>query len=275
MQTMLIGILNITPDSFSDGGQYYNNPTKAVEHAKHMITEGADIIDIGGESARPGADSVSTEEELRRVIPVIQTIKKQLGNSLTLSIDTNKSDVAKAALENGAEIVNSLGGFSFDNKLANVVAQYQCRFLMYHIKGKPKTMQKGTITYNNITGDIATFFQEQIKLGTGHGIKKDRFMLDPGIGFGKTVEQNIEIIKQLHEFKKFELPIVIGVSRKSSLGKILQTELALEQLPPEEERLEASLAATAAAVLNGANMIRTHDISQTKKFLAVLERFTN
>jgi dihydropteroate synthase len=237
-----------------------------------MLEEGAAIIDIGGESTRPGSEAVSVEEEIRRVIPVIQAIKKELGE-VTLSIDTWKHEVAEAALEAGCSIVNSLGGFSFDLKLAEVVAKHHCRIMLYHIKGTPKTMQQGQIHYDDVIKEISEFFAEQIAIGEKHGIQKDRYILDPGIGFGKSVEQNVEIIKRLGEFGSFALPIAIGVSRKSHLGMILQSELNLEQAPAPTERLEAGLAETAVAVLNGASIVRTHDVKETKKFLAVLERF--
>lgn len=271
MKTKLMGILNITPDSFSDGGNYFNNPQKAVDYAKEMITEGADYIDIGGESTRPGSENISAEEELQRVLPVIKEIRKQLGNTIHLSIDTYKAEVAEGALAAGVTAVNTLGGFLFDKKLAAVVAKQQCMIIMYHIKGKPKTMQQGEIEYSDVVGDISDFFEEQISFGEKHGIEKNRFILDPGIGFGKTVEQNIEILQNLEKFKKCNLPILIGVSRKSHLGMILQNDLGLKTDP--SERLEASLAETAVAVLNGASIVRTHDIMQTKKFLTVLEKF--
>lgn len=271
MKTKLMGILNVTPDSFSDGGDYFNNPQKTIERVKQMLSEGADYIDIGGESTRPGSEYISEDEELHRVLPVITAIRKQLGTQIKISVDTWKASVAKEALAAGANTINSLGGFSFDKNLAEIVARHHCMVIMYHIKGKPKTMQKGKITYTNIIKEIGNFFEKQIAFGMQYGIKHNQFILDPGIGFGKTVEQNIEIIKRLSEFKKFKLPLLVGVSRKSHLGIILKEELHLEMQPTE--RLEASLAETAIAVQNGASIVRTHDILQTKKFLAVLEKF--
>lgn len=265
-----MGILNITPDSFSDGGIYYKNVQKAVARTEEMLKEGADSIDIGGESTRPGAEEVLTEEELERVLPVIIGIRKNLGNNFPISIDTNKAEVANSALENGATIVNSLGGFTFDPILAGVVKKYSCPVIIYHIKGLPRTMQEGEIIYKDVVGDIIKFFEKQIALGMKRGIRRDQFIIDPGIGFGKTVEQNVGIIKRLAEFKKLGLPILIGVSRKSHLGKLLQLKLGLTTTPEPIERLEASLAETAMAVLNGATMVRTHDVAQTKKFLTIL-----
>jgi len=264
-----MGILNVTPDSFSDGGNY-TTPTKAVQRARQMLEEGADYIDIGGESTRPGSENVTEDEELKRVIPVINAIRNQLGREVRLSIDTWKAKVADEALRAGANTINALGGFSFDEELAVVAANHRCMIIVYHIKGKPKTMQQGEITYYDICREIENFFEQQISFGEKHGINRDQFILDPGIGFGKTVEQNIEIIKNFATFKKFNLPLLIGVSRKSHLGMILKDELAIETTPTE--RIEASLAESAIAVQNGATIVRTHDIIQTKKFLAVLEK---
>lgn len=271
MKTKVMGILNVTPDSFSDGGNYYNNLQKAVERAKQMLEEGADYIDIGGESTRPGSENISAEEESKRVVPVILEIRKQLGMDIRLSIDTWKAEVAKNALDAGANMVNSLGGFLFDQKLAQVAAKYSCMIIVYHIKGKPKTMQEGKILYADVTKEISEFFEQQINFGEKQGVNREQFILDPGIGFGKTVEQNLEIIKNVKKFKRFGLPILIGISRKSHLGIMMKAELNIETKPAE--RLEASLAETAIAIQNGVNIIRTHDIMQTKKFLAVLEKF--
>jgi len=268
-KTLIMGVLNVTPDSFSDGGLYVD-PQKAVFRAKKMVEEGADIIDVGGESTRPGSEPVSVDEEIKRVTPVIKEIKNTLPNVL-ISIDSYKSEVVKEALLKGAEIVNSLGGFLFDERLCLVVKEFDVPIIIYHIKGKPKTMQQ-IPTYKDVVKDIIDFFEEQINIGVSKGLKKEQFFIDPGIGFGKTVEQNLEIIKRLTEFKSLGLPIVIGVSRKSHLGKLLQDELKLGTLPSPTERLEASLAETAITVLNGANIVRTHDVLQTKKFLAVLDR---
>lgn len=271
-KTLLMGILNLTPDSFSDGGEYFQNVDKAVGRAKQMIEEGADIIDIGGESSRPGSDKISEHKELDRVIPVIKAIRKELPQIL-LSIDTYKAVVAKEALNCGVDIINSLGGFLFDKNMADVAAQTGCPVILYHIKGDPKTMQKGEIIYKDVIEEIMEFFNKQIEFGLEKGVKREQFFLDPGIGFGKTVSQNVEIIKRLTEFKKLNLPIVIGVSRKSHLGKLLQQELHLKQAPATSERLEAGLAKTAVAVLNGVAIVRTHDVAETRRFLSILDLF--
>lgn len=267
----VMGILNVTPDSFSDGGMYYQNPQKAVLRVRQMLHEGADIIDIGGESTRPGSRLITGEEELERVIPVIQAVRKEIGNTFSISIDTFKATVAEKALSQGATMVNSLGGLCFDKSLADVIKKSKCLFIIYHIKGLPKTMQKGEIVYKDVVKDIIKFFEEQIVLGIKKGIQRKQFIIDPGIGFGKSLEQNLEIMRRLDELKKLHLPILIGVSRKSHLGLLLQKKLTLNTLPPPEDRLEGSLAETAIAVCNGASIIRTHDVLQTKRFLTVLE----
>ena len=269
-QTIIMGILNITPDSFSDGGVYYNNPRKALIRAKEMIDQGADIIDIGGESTRPGSAPVSLKEELGRVLPVIEIINKTF-KDIPISIDTNKSEVAVSALKSGAGIINCLGGFKHDLAIADIAAAAKAQVLIYHIRGTPETMQRGEIKYKNIIKDITDFFKDQITIGLQAGMTQDQFILDPGIGFGKTLEQNIEIIKNLHKFQKLNHPLCVGVSRKSHLGQLLALGLKLSDIPAPNQRLEAGLAVTAAAVLKGANIIRTHDVSATKKFLTVFD----
>ncbi len=270
-KTLIMGILNVTPDSFSDGGLYIDLK-KAVKRAEEMIKEGADIIDVGGESTRPGSLPVSLDEELGRVIPVIQAIRKKLGKKTIISIDTFKAKVAEEALEAGASMVNSVGGMLFDKDLGRVVAKYKCPFIVYHIKGNPQTMQKKEIYYKNLIGDISIFFKNQINEGAKCGIRRDQFILDPGIGFGKTVNQNVEIIKKLNKFLAFKLSIAVGISRKSHLGKILETELGLKETPSSTERLEACLAETAIALTNGVSIIRTHDVLETKRFVSVFNR---
>jgi len=265
----IMGILNTTPDSFSDGGLYLN-PQDAIKRAEQMLAEGADIIDIGGESTRPGSEKISAREEIKRVIPIIKIIKKQFPKTV-LSIDTWKHEVAEEAVKNGCTIINSLGGFTKDGNLVNIVVKSGCQIIIYHIKGNPSTMQKGQIMYTDVVEEISNFFDEQITFGKSKGVKKEQLILDPGIGFGKTLEHNLEIIKRLSEFKTFSLPIGVGISRKNHLGIILKDELGLETSPTE--RVEAGLAETSIAVQNGATIIRTHDVLQTKKFLTVLEKF--
>lgn len=274
-KTLVMGILNVTPDSFSDGGVYFDDIAKAVARVEQMIEEGADLIDIGGESSRPGSTRISTEEELKRIIPIIDAASNKLGNKVLLSVDTYKSAVAKEALQAGAKMINSLAGFIFDNTLADVVAAFDCPIVIYHIKGTPQTKEPEFTVYKDIIDEIVVFFQKQIFDGLSHGIKREQFILDPGIGFGKTLEQNVEIIKRMREFKTLSLPLLVGVSRKGHLGKLLQQKLDLAQMPGVTERLEASLAETAVAVLNGVSIVRTHDVLPTVKFLAVLDAIKN
>jgi len=270
-KTAVMGILNITPDSFSDGGIYYKDIDKAIERVSQMLEEGADIIDIGGESTRPGAKPVTLEEEMERVIPLIKVLREELGKNFLISIDTYKSQVAQAALDEGADIINDISGMTFDINMAKVVAKYDCPIIINHIKGRPENMQSEEIYYDDVIQEIAEFFESQINYGMKHGIRKDRFIIDPGIGFGKKVEHNIEIIKRLDEFKILGFPILIGISRKSFIGIILKNLLNKESLPEPEERVVGSLAATSMAVLNGANIVRTHDVKETVEFLTILD----
>lgn len=269
-RTLIAGTLNVTPDSFYDGGRYFDIE-KTVARAAEHVTEGADIIDIGGESTRPGSTPVSLEEELRRVIPVIRAVRERVSKNIAISVDTYKSRVAAEALDAGADIINSIGGFTFDPEMAMVAARYGCSFAMYHVRGMPSTMQEGDITYHDVITDIADFFETQIAQGIAAGMRRDQFIVDPGIGFGKTLEHNVEIIRRLAEFKKLGLPILIGVSRKSHLGLILKDALDLPEAPPAEDRLEASLAEAVIAVLNGADIVRTHDVAETRRALAAVD----
>lgn len=269
-KTILMGILNVTPDSFSDGGKFFQ-PQKAIAHAKRMIDEGALIIDIGGESTRPGAEQISSEEEKKRVIPVLEELTS-LFPEILFSIDTYKSEVAKAAINAGADIINDVSGLQLDHKMPNVAAQLDVPIIINHMKGNPKTMQLGEIVYKDVVKDILEFFVKKIALLETSGVSKENIIVDPGFGFGKTVDQNLEILQRLQEFTVLGLPVLVGVSRKSSFGKILQEEFNTENPFPADDRIEASLAATAIAVLHGASIIRTHDVLETRKFLTVIER---
>jgi len=268
-KTAIMGILNATPDSFSDGGQFYNDIDKAVKRISQMLEEGADIIDIGGESTRPGATPVSEEEEIKRVVPIIKEARNQLGNHFLISIDTYKAKVAEEALKAGADIVNDISAMSFDKNMADVVAQFDCPVIMNHIKGTPQNMQKKPY-YDDVVVEIIQFLEEHIEYGIKKGIREDRFIIDPGIGFGKQVEHNVEIIKRLEEFKVLGFPILIGISRKSFIGIILKNLLGKSEYPPKE-RLYGSLSATAVAVLNGAHIVRVHDVKETAQFLTILD----
>lgn len=244
-----MGVLNVTPDSFYDGGRYAERES-AVRRALQMVEEGADIIDIGGESTRPGSQPVSEEEELRRVLPVIEAVRARV--DVPISIDTTKSRVAQRALQAGACMVNDISGLGFDPRMAEVVAQAGALCCLMHIQGTPQTMQKNP-QYTDVVRDISAYFEERLALAERAGIPRQNVWLDPGIGFGKTVEHNLQILRRLREFTVFGLPILIGTSRKSFIGKVLG------DLPPED-RLEGTAATVAVAILNGANAVRVHDV---------------
>lgn len=246
-RTYIMGVLNVTPDSFSDGGEF-SDPEKAVLHAKEMVDEGADIIDVGGESTRPGAKEVDEEEEINRVVPVISAISKF---AKIISIDTRKSRVAEAALKAGASMINDVSGLRFDKKMANVAAANNIPVVIMHSKGNPDVMQKDP-KYEDLIFDMLTYFDESITIAKEAGIKTENIILDPGIGFGKSVDHNLEILKRLDEFRIFGRPVCVGTSRKSFIGKILGEEDPVER--------EAGTAATVAlAVSKKVDIIRVHN----------------
>ena len=255
-----MGIVNVTPDSFSDGGKFFTLET-AYEHSKKLIKDGADIIDIGGESSRPGSKSISSEKELERTIPLISKIHSNFPE-VVISIDTQKSEVAEQAILSGANIVNDISGLSFDDNMVKVVSKYDVPLILMHMQGKPETMQDAP-SYNNLIEDIKSFFEERIRYATQFGIQKNRIILDPGIGFGKSYKDNFTLINQLDKFNGFKLPILIGPSRKSFIG------IALNEEP--EFRLEGTLAAAAAGILRGAQIVRVHDVKQTRKVAKIID----
>lgn len=254
----IMGILNVTPDSFSDGGKFLAFES-AIKHAEEMITEGADIIDIGGESTRPGADAVSEENELSRVIPIIKELRSNFSD-IVISIDTYKSKVAKKALENGADIINDISGLRFDPEMVNVVADFDVPVVIMHIKGTPKDMQRNPV-YEDLIKELLEYFNERIDALNKHGI--EQIIIDPGIGFGKELDDNLQIIKYLKAFTIFGLPILIGTSRKSFIGHITGE--------PIEERLTGTLAANSIALVNGANILRVHDVKPHKELIKIFE----
>jgi dihydropteroate synthase len=256
----IMGVLNVTPDSFSDGGNFFARD-KAIEHALRMQDEGADIIDIGGESTRPGSKSVSVEEELSRVIPVIEGLRSRL--TVPVSIDTAKKKVAEEALNAGAAMINDITGLHGDSGLAELAAARDVPIVVMHIKGTPRTMQKNP-EYKDLIAEISAYLQESINIAVKAGLEKSKIIIDPGIGFGKTYEHNFELIRNLGKFEKFGLPIMVGASRKRFL--------ATDEKYPENERLEQSIAAASAAVLNGANFVRVHDVAPTRKALWVISK---
>ena len=258
--TLIMGILNMTPDSFSDGGQFKSH-NKAIDHALKMVEEGANIIDIGGESTRPGAEAVQLEEELSRTIPIIEAIR--LKSDCLISIDTYKSKVATAALAAGADMVNDISGLTFDHNMASLVAERNVPVIIMHIKGKPGDMQKNPI-YDNLIKEIKVFFEVQIAIAKKAGIDSGNIILDPGIGFGKRLEDNFEIIRELGQISTMGYPVLLGPSRKSFIGFTLDL--------PIEERIEGTLASITAGVINGARIVRVHDIRATRRTLTITEK---
>ncbi len=267
-QPLIMGILNVTPDSFYDGRKFFS-PKDSIAKANQMVREGVDIIDVGGESARPGSKRVSIKEELARVLPVLSSLIKEL--DIPISIDTMKPEVAKECLELGAHMVNDVNGLR-DEQMTKVVARYDVPVIIMHMQGTPETMQLNP-AYGDVVKEIKDSLEEQAIKAKNAGITQ--IIIDPGIGFGKTLKHNLEIIKRLGEFKNLRLPVAISVSRKSHLGVLLKEALGLDEIAPPEERLEASLAETAVAVLNGANIIRTHDVLETKRFVSVIHAIKN
>lgn len=256
---LIMGIVNITPDSFADGGQYLKLED-ALAHARRLIEQGADILDLGGESSRPGAKPISVGEEIARVIPVIKKLREI--SDICLSIDTTKPCVMQAALEAGANIINDITALK-DNAMLDLVARAQIPVCLMHMKGKPATMQANPIHYDNIINEINDFFEYQIKRCLLAGVTREKIILDPGFGFGKEVKHNLQLIKHFYSFKQHGLPLMLGVSRKSTIGKILNEE--------PKHRLVGSLALTAYASLQGLQMIRTHDVKETKQTVVMLK----
>ena len=257
-----MGVLNVTPDSFSDGGKYID-PGKAVDHGFFLAESGADIIDIGGESSRPGAESVSAEEEIERVIPVIEEIRKKL--KIPVSIDTVKSEVALRAFDAGASILNDISAMRMDDKMANLAAKNNVYVILMHMRGNPADMQANT-DYDDIIGEIVDFLHSSASKAMENGIKKDRIIIDPGIGFGKSVEGNFVILKNLDKFRRLGYPVMVGASRKSFIGKTLELDV--------DRRIEGSIAAACYAVLNGADIVRAHDVAETRRAITIIEKIT-
>ncbi len=263
----IMGILNITPDSFSDGGQY-NNFEKAVAHGKKLAAMGADILDIGGESSRPFAEPVSESEEINRVVPVIKELSAQI--DIPISIDTVKSAVAKQALDAGASIINDISAFEKDPVLADVCAGANVPVIMMHMKGTPETMQVNP-EYDDLIYEIKDYFNKRIDFAVEKGIRRENIILDPGIGFGKTIEHNLVILKNIDKFVDLGFPVLIGSSRKSFIQKILSQKNNLEIKADSEECDNGTLASVAASFFNGGHIVRVHDVARVKPFLQILD----
>ncbi len=255
-----MGIVNVTPDSFSDGGRYFD-PAKAVDHARRLIEEGSDVLDIGGESSRPGAEPVPAEEELRRVIPVIEAVRRF--SAVPISIDTYKSTVARAALEAGADIINDISGMEFDEQMAGLVREKGCPVVIMHMKGRPKTMQNAP-EYKDVVAEVYDYFEKKIKHLAS--LNDGQIILDPGIGFGKLLEHNLSLIRQMRDFTFWGYPVLTAISRKSFLGQFLGLDVA--------DRKDASKYVELITLMKGSSMIRTHDVREVvqirKLFRALL-----
>ncbi|WP_293352604.1 MULTISPECIES: dihydropteroate synthase [unclassified Microcoleus] len=254
-RTYLMGVLNVTPDSFSDGGDF-NTIESALAQADSMVKSGVDIIDIGGQSTRPGAAEISLEEEIDRVIPVVQMLRQKadIFSSVPISVDTTRAQVAKAAIEAGADIVNDISGATFDSEMLSTVAQLQVPIILMHIRGTPQTMQKLT-DYQDLIGEILDFLDSRIVAAMAAGIDKSQIIIDPGIGFAKTYNQNLEILRQLPKFRDLDCPILVGVSRKSFIGHILNQ-------PEAKQRIWGTAAACTSAIANSADILRIHDVRE-------------
>jgi len=258
-RTHIMGILNVTPDSFYDGGSHYE-VNDAVDRAITMVEEGADIVDIGGESSRPGSDPVGVSEELRRVLPVIERLKKYI--SVPISIDTTKAAVAIEAIKAGASLVNDISGLRFDPGMASVIADSGVPVIVMHIKGNPKIMQKDPV-YKDLIGEIYNSLEGSIKIAESAGVQKDKVVVDPGIGFGKRKPDNFLILQQLETFHNLGCPLLIGVSRKSFIGWALNI--------PEEERLIGTAAAVAACLMKGVHIVRIHDVKEIVQVARIID----
>lgn len=246
-RTLVMGVLNITPDSFSDGGRYLERGA-AIDRALEMVEEGADIIDVGGESTRPGAASVPLDEEIKRVIPVIKELSQ---NDVALSIDTTKAEVARQALEYGVEMVNDVTALTFDREMAPLCARYKCAVVLMHMRGTPVTMQRN-VTYRDILAEVTDYLKSRIAYALSSGIDLSRIAVDPGIGFGKSPEDNLKLLNNLNTLETLDRPIVLGTSRKSFIGKALGREV--------DNHLEGTAATVAVGIAKGAHIVRVHDV---------------
>jgi dihydropteroate synthase len=257
MDPRIMGILNVTPDSFSDGGEWFDYD-EAVAHARLLAAEGADIIDVGGESTRPGAAPVPIDEELRRVVPVVRALR---GVGARISVDTMKLTVAEAAVEAGATFVNDVTAFRHEPELAGFVADRGCDCCLMHMLGEPRTMQDDP-RYDDVVDDVRAFLEERAEFAVREGVREERIMIDPGIGFGKTLDHNLELLDRLEEIAATGFPVVIGTSRKSFLGHLTGRD-------DPHDRVAATLATTVLALERGASVFRVHDVAPTRDALAV------
>jgi dihydropteroate synthase len=263
---IIMGILNITPDSFYEESRVMDIK-KAIKRAHKFIEEGAKIIDIGGQSTRPFSEEIEEEEEIKRVIPIIKELSKEIPKDIYVSIDTYRSKVAKLALDNGAHIVNDISGLMFDKDMVKVVKDYNCNVVIMHIRGTPKNMQVNPY-YEDTISEIKNELNQRIEYALENGIKKEQIIIDPGIGFGKRVYDNLIILKYLEEFLEMDYPVLIGHSRKSFIGKVLN-------LDDPKDRLIGSIAVVAYLTLKGVHIIRTHDVLETKQAIEMIYAIEN
>ena len=257
---LVMGVLNVTPDSFSDGGAFFSVDA-AVERALELEADGADILDVGGESTRPGAETVSDTEELRRVIPVLEKLAGRI--KIPISVDTVKPDVARAALDAGASIINDVAANRKDPRMREVVAERKAGYVLMHMQGTPQTMQKNPV-YGNVVDEVKQFLAEQLTTLAAHGVSREQVILDVGIGFGKTLEHNLQLLASLKSFTKEERPLLLGVSRKAFIGQVTGVRNAVERLP-------WSLACACWGVVSGVNIIRAHDVAPTRQAIRMTE----
>ena len=266
-RTLIMGILNVTPDSFSDGGKYFQKE-EALARAKEMVAAGADIIDIGGESTRPFSEAISSDEEIRRVVPVIEALAPRV--SVPISIDTTKKVVAEQALKAGASIINDIGALRMDPGIADVAAQYDVPLILMHMQGIPGNMQVDPV-YDDLEGEITAFLENAVDTACRHGISRSRIIVDPGIGFGKTLNHNLQIIGRLDFLKKLDLPVLIGTSRKAFIRNILKTDAETEPSPSHPLVETGTQATLSMAIMKGAHIVRVHDVANTRATVRLMD----
>ena len=274
LRTLIMGILNVTPDSFSDGGTFFD-AEKAVNRALEMVKAGADIIDVGGESTRPFSNAITSEEEMQRVIPVIQAVAPRI--TVPISIDTTKATVAEKAIKAGASIINDIGALRMDPGIADVAARYNVPLVLMHMQGTPRNMQVEP-HYDDLFAEIDAFLENAIQTAEKHGVSRSQLIIDPGIGFGKTLDHNLQIIKHLDYFEKLDRPVLIGPSRKAFIRTILKAGSQTELAPSHPLVETGTQAALAVAIMKGAHIVRVHDVANTRatvKLLDTLKQVTN
>jgi dihydropteroate synthase len=260
----IMGIVNVTPDSFSDGGKFLDAPA-AIDHGLALAGEGADVLDVGAESTRPGAAPVDEQEEIRRLLPVVEALANKAG--VPVSVDTMKAAVAEAALDAGAQIVNDVSAGTRDDTMLRLCAERDAPIVLMHMRGEPRTMQAG-VRYHDVVGDILAYLDEKAEAAKAAGIRAERILVDPGFGFGKLVEHNLVLLRRLGEFRRLGYPVVAGTSRKTFIGKVLGDL-------PVAERLEGTAATVALAIWNGASVVRVHDVRAMRRVVNIVEAAMN